>query len=116
MYLEISGRGTGKTYRLARAIAAYLSENKQNVANVVAASEHGAEWIKEQIKCIPFESDRIRYTTIDRKNPIVRGYRNVKNFYDEFDRIFKDPLKKNDPFFFGDLYKDDYYSTTASKV
>lgn len=116
MYLEISGRGTGKTYRIAHAVAAYLLEDEKNIANIVCPHLRQAEIVKENNKALLEKNyNRIRCVTFDRKNAVVHGYRNVKNFYDEFDYLNFN-LNKNDPFFFGDAFKDDYYVTTPAKI
>lgn len=118
MYLEISGRGTGKSYRLAQAALQYLSQDSRNIVNIVCPTQRQAECVKKQALQIsknPEVADRIRCIKFEREDPAVRGFANVRNFYDEFDFIdFK--LQKNDPFFFGDAFQNDYYVTSPARI
>jgi hypothetical protein len=116
MYLEISGRGSGKTYRLIQTAKIYVAEDERNIANIVYPTTVQAKRTKELIDH-NYKNDplikQFHYTSFERKNPVVRGYTNVRNFIDEFDYI---KFKINNSFFFGDAFKDDYYTTSPAKI
>ena len=49
LYLEISARGTGKTYRLIKDATRYLEEDSKNKVNIVTVTNHQAKRIKQLI-------------------------------------------------------------------
>lgn len=110
MYLEISGRATGKTTRLIDAAHRYLSEDEKNIANLIFSTKESAEMVKKKIG----ENKRIRYTMPERKDPIIRGYANARNFFDEFDWMKLD-FEREGAFFYTTT-KEDYYVTTPRFV
>ena len=124
MHLEISGRQTGKTRRLAKAVVDFILPSTGNIANVVVTQESDAKIIKNYIKeILAFSSPsdtpnhfdpQVRFTTPERKNAIIRGYGNVRNFYDDFD--FMEFNWKKDGTFFYTTIENDYYVTTPAKI
>jgi hypothetical protein len=115
MYLEIGGRQSGKTTRLIKAARQYVELDERKMANVIVPNEQAAVNIRNRIEETIGKTSQFRYTTPERKNAIVRGYQNVRNFFDEFD-FMGFTVKKNDPFFFGDEFQNDYFFTSPSKI
>lgn len=113
MYLEISGRGTGKTYRLIEAAKAYVALDYRNVPNIILPTQGHAERLKEFVETNNKNNpavEQFNYTIPGRKNFIVRGYNNVRNFFDDFDFM---NITFNDV---GFSYQDDYFCTTPARV
>lgn len=49
LYIEISGRGCGKTYRLRQNIIEFLAADPENKVNIISLTEMCARYIKEKI-------------------------------------------------------------------
>ncbi len=108
MYIEISARATGKTYRLIQAVKKYISESPQNIANIITATRISDETLlnNKQVHII-----KANQTTKNIQLP--RGFRNVRSFIDDFDHI---PALDRIPAYFYGTEIDDYYCTTPSKM
>lgn len=98
MYLEISGRASGKTSRLIAAIKNYLRKNPSGTAIIVSCSFRIEAEIKKSISKANPEFCKRLLTSKESQN--VRG----KYFYDEFD--FIENIK---------ISKKNYYSGTPKR-
>ena len=100
IYIEISPRGTGKTYRLVKHATQYLEYDSKNKVNIIVPTERCGKNIKrligEYFKNRIFVNEKI----------ISDNELNIKCYYDEFD--YNNNLREVDLL--------GYYCTTPSKI
>lgn len=96
MYLEISPRGSGKTWRLVNHADKLLNDTVCGHICVFGPNEKGSEIIKRRLLDRGHREDRILTTWSDNS---------IQNYFDEFDRSESKFLDKSG-----------YYVTTASKM
>lgn len=100
MYLEISPRGTGKTYRLIQDATNFLQENPDENIGVNAMSFRAAKIIQDQLVKLGHSREKILLNKI---LPVAS-----KNYYDDFEWFKSEGL----PISIG---KNDYYCTSIRK-
>jgi hypothetical protein len=102
MYLEISPRASGKTFRLITAIETELANNPRGIVSLNTPSFRAFKAVREELK----KGFQHRLVYRDKEasdlNPVVR------RFYDEFDLI--GGLGNND------IHETGYYVTTAART
>jgi len=105
MYIELSGRGSGKTYRAGVDIVNWISGSTHNIAVLKAPSKRQAMMMSEYAKDVSprIASKRILWWNDFKRNEGKYKDVNKKFYFDEFDMT---PLSSEH------LFDNGYYATT----
>lgn len=102
MYLEISPRGAGKTFKIKAAVQSWLAENAENKAVIYCMSPTRTTWSNDpRIKFLEYSKENIqntRYNAFD-----------TRRFFDDFDYF-------NDVMLYNVILTNDYYASSSAKI
>jgi thymidine kinase len=100
LYIELSPRGAGKTFRLVKHAIEFLENDIKNKVNIVSPSNRTSNYIKEKL------GKRFKSRVLINKNIKSNSDKNIKTYYEEFD--YNDKLKNID--------KCGYYCSSVAKI
>ena len=90
MYVDVTERQTGKTYRLIENMFYYLKQDKKNIANIVSPNQDYLDDLIMKIITHKYYNKKFTTRIIFSLKMIKVG--NVRNYVDEFDFIKKDKI------------------------